>query len=228
MKKIGIVLFFSLVFSLFAQAQNSFRFGIQASPTWSWFNTDNNKINGNGANMGFKLGLLGEYDFAENYSFIGGVNFAFNHGGTLKYDKEGKYWPSVIDQNLPEGVNLKYNLQLVEIPFGLKMRTNEFGLLRYYAELPVFTFGFVTKTTGDIKGVDAAFQREKENIKKEVKGFSMSWGVGAGVEYDISSSTKLVGGIYYQKYFFDLTEKTDADDSKASMNGLALKIGILF
>lgn len=233
MKNLAIVLFFSLTCSFWAQAQGNFRFGIQTSPTLTWLSTNNKFISGNGANLGFKLGLTGEYDIAENYSFISGLNFGFNHGGTLQYKKGGKYWPSVTDADLPDDVNLKYNIQFVEIPFGMKMRTNEFGLIRYYAELPVFTIGFLTKSTGDIKAAGNA-NTEKENISKELNGLSLSWGVGAGIEYDISSSTKLVGGLGYQKYFLDLTENTglvggtETDDSKANMSGLVLKIGVIF
>ncbi|HHB79501.1 MAG TPA: PorT family protein [Saprospiraceae bacterium] len=233
MKKITIALFLSLTVTFLAQAQSNFRFGIQASPSFSWLSTSDNNINGNGANLGLKLGLTGEYDIAENYSIIGGLNFAFNHGGTLKYNKGGKYWPSVTSDMLPDGVNLKYNLQFVEIPFGMKMRTNEFGLLRYYAELPVFTLGIVTKSNGDIKGT-SGLDKEKENISKEVNGFNIAWGLGAGVEYEISSSTKLIGGFAFQKYFFDLTENSgliggsQTEDSKASMSTLTFKIGVIF
>jgi len=233
MKKIGIVLLFSLTCTFFAQAQSKFRFGIQTSPTISWLSTDDKNISGNGSNLGLKLGLVGEYDIAENYSFTGGLNFAFNHGGTLRYKDGGTYWPSVTSDNLAAGVNLKYNIQYVEIPMGMKMRTNEFGLFRFYAELPIFTLGFVSKTTGDISA-SAGSEKEKENIRKEVNGFTVSWGFGVGTEYDLSSSTKLVGGLAFQKSFVDLTENsgkiggTTTDDSKASMSAVTLKIGVIF
>ncbi len=234
MKKIAIALLFSLTCTFLAQAQDGkFRFGMQTSPTFSWLSTDNKNINGNGPNLGFKLGLIGEYDIAENYSFTGGLNFAFNHGGTLKYNNGGTFWPSVTSDTLPDGVNLKYNLQYVEIPMGMKMRTNEFGLFRFYAELPIFTLGFVSKSTGAIKAAGDA-NREKENIRDEVKGFTVSWGFGVGTEYDLSSTTKLVGGLAFQKAFVDLTENsgkiggTTTDDSKANMSAIALRIGVIF
>jgi len=84
------------------------------------------------------------------------------------------------------------------------MRTNEFGFLRFFAEIPVFSIGVLTKTTGDIKS--ASVNSEKENISKELKALTLSWGATLGVEYAISSTTKLIGGLGYQKYFLDLTE----------------------
>lgn len=233
MKKFLLFIAFVFMGSFFLNAQSNFRFGIQTSPTFTWLSTDNKDINGNGSNLGFKLGLIGEIDINESYSFVSGINFGFNHGGTLKYNKGGKYWPTVTDDDLPDGVNLKYNIQMIEIPFGMKMKTNEFGLFRYYAELPIFTIGIISKSTGDIKGT-ANSNRSKENIADELKALSIAWGFGAGVEYEISSSTKLVGGLGFQQYFLDFTENNgtvdggEKDDSKAGMGGLTIKIGVIF
>ena len=53
---------------------------------------------------------------------------------------------------LPDGVNLKYHIQYLEIPFGLKLRTKEFGYLRYFAEIPIFSLGFKLQARGEYKG----------------------------------------------------------------------------
>lgn len=50
------------------------------------------KINFSGINLGFKLGMIGEYYFCENYVFISGIGFYFNNGGILLYDFGGLYW----------------------------------------------------------------------------------------------------------------------------------------
>ena len=198
MKKIALAICFMsfLVGNIFSQGD--FRFGIQASPSFSWMGTDDNSINNNGTNLGLRLGMVGEYYFAENYAFTSGLNFAFNQGGTLRHDTGGNFWTrselSNPDFNnsetaLPDGVNLKYSIQFVEIPIGLKMRTQEFGYLRYYAELPIFTIGIKTQAVGDITGTN--IMTEKENIKNDVNSLNVSWGLGGGVEYTINSSTSL-------------------------------------
>jgi len=224
-KLVFVATLWTLVWTM-ARGQGNFRFGVQASPTFSWLSTDNKHIQGNGSNLGFKFGVMGEYDFGENYSFFGGLNFAFHHGGTLKYDNPGNYWPSVIDTVLAAGTNLKYNIQMVEIPFGMKMRTNEFGYLRFFAELPTLSIGILTKATGDI--VSQQDKIEDEDISKELKALALSWGASLGVEYEISSTTRLIGGLSYQKYFLDLTEDSQTDDYKTTMSGLVIKIGVLF
>ena len=242
MKKIALAICFMSFLVGNAISQGDFRFGIQASPSFSWMGTDDNTINSNGTNLGLRLGMVGEYYFAENYAFTGGLNFAFNQGGTLRHDTGGNFWTKSELSNpdfnnsetaLPDGVNLKYSIQFVEIPIGLKMRTQEFGYLRYYAELPIFTIGIKTQAVGDITGTDV--MTEKENIKSDVNPLNVSWGLGGGIEYTINSSTSLIGGVYYNQGFLDLTTdqgavKNDgtAEDSKGTARNITIRIGVLF
>ena len=158
------------------------------------------------------------------------------------HNQGGNFWPkselSLEDLNttndaLPNGVNLKYNLQYVEIPFGIKLRTNEFGYIRYYAELPVFTLGFLTQARGDILSAQEK-NTEEENIKKDVNFLNVSWGLGAGIEYTINSNTALVGGLHFSSGFADFTDdaavKNDgtAEDSKGTTNVITVRIGVFF
>lgn len=228
-----------------AKAQYDFRFGFQVSPSLSWMQTDVSYINPNGPNLGLKLGALGEYYFRENYAITGGVGFAFNTGGTLKYDFPGNYWAQtdkgVGVDTLAAGVNLKYNLQYVEIPIGLKMRTREFGYMRYFAEIPVFTFGFRSQARGSISKNTTNFgpaEIEKLQIKEEVKSLALSWGLGAGIEYSVSTSTSLVGGVYFQKLFTDINSDSGTvysnnrgdlnENSKATNDIITFRLGVIF
>jgi hypothetical protein len=133
---------------------------------------------------------------------------------------------------------LHYRINYVEIPIGLKMRggSNEDSRMKFYAELPIFTLGFVTKGTGDIRGTDDQ-NLEDIDIRDEVKGLSLTWGLGGGIEYEFATSTTLVAGLAFQKQFTDVTrngfvEKTagnwQKEDSKATFGAIALKLGIFF
>ena len=245
MKKIvTLAVFFSIAFSSI-NAQTDFRFGFQLSPTFSWISTSDNKINANGTNLGLKLGVIGERYFRENYAIIGGLGFAFNQGGTLLHDIGGNFWPdsklSNPDLNtevnsLPDGVNLKYGIQYIEIPFGLKMRTQEFGYLRYFAEIPVFTLGIRTQARGAISGTDN-LDTTKENIKDDVSLLNLSWGIGGGLEYVINGNTSLVAGLFYQNGFIDMTNdkatqyipsENPKEDSKGTIGSITLRLGVMF
>jgi len=240
---LGNIFLFCITVFTFAQyseydsGEGELRLGFQISPSFSWMTTDDNAINGNGTNVGMRLGMMGEYYFRENYALISGINFAFNQGGTLLHEEGGNLWPKseLSDTSLntlPSGVNLKYHIQYIEIPIGLKMRTKEFGYLRYFAEIPLFSLGVKVQARGDIEGT--TFPYERENIKKDVNLFNLNWGFGGGIHYAISEDTALIGGLYYQQGFADVTDDNalknsgEKEDSKGVIKSITLRIGILF
>ena len=155
MKK--IVFAFSILslycFSLNAQ-EGEIRFGLQASPSFTWMDTDNSNVNRSGTNLGLMLAMLSEYYFRENYAITSGIGFHFNAGGEMLFEEAGAYWPNS-DLNpgldsLAAGAKLRYNLQYVEIPVGLKMRTREFGYIRYFLQ-PSIVMGFRSQARGNIE-----------------------------------------------------------------------------
>lgn len=246
MKKIALLLLFSAFLLGKAEAQKGLRFGFQASPSWSWLNTNDRKLEGVSSNWGIKLGALGEYYFADNYAITTGLGFGFNQGGSLQngYSRWKPWDPEQTDlSDIPSdtfGIDSKlhYRINYVEIPIGLKMRggSNEDARFKFYAELPIFTLGFVTKGIGDIRGTNTQ-NLEDIDIREEVKGISLSWGLGGGIEYEFASNATLVAGLAFQKQFTDVTrngfvEKTSGswqkEDSKATFGNLALKLGVFF
>lgn len=245
MKKFALFLFFSVYFLGEMEAQRGLRFGFQASPSWSWLRSSDNRLEGISSNWGIKLGALGEYYFADNYAITTGLGFGFNQGGTIQNGyARWRPWTKTDLSELPNDVfptnaKLHYSINYVEIPFGLKMRggSGEDSRLKFYAEAPVFTLGFVTKATGDVRGTNNQ-NIEEVNIRDEVTGLSLSWGLGGGIEYEIATSATLVAGLNYQKQFTDMTknglksrELTGdmlKEDAKTTFGLLGLKIAIFF
>lgn len=242
MKKIFFIASFCLA-SLLSVAQNDIRFGFELSPAVSWLTTDNSKINSNGSNLGLKLGMIGEYFFRENYSIVSGIGFHFNAGGRLFYEETIDTVSIWADADIPGdniyegGADFKYSLQYVEIPMGLKLRTREFGYLRYYVE-PRITLGFNTQGKGNILS-DAAIDSEEDfNIQSSVNLINLSWGIGAGTEYILSENTAIMAGISFQTGFTDLTKdkntlivvnkKESEEDSKGKLSSIILRLGIMF
>jgi len=215
MKKIAAIAAFLTFFLTTTSGQENLRFGFQLSPTFSWMTANTNKVNGSGTNLGLKMGMIGEYYFRENYAFSSGIGFGFNQGGVLQHERKGCYWPNSdlglpIDTAagcavLPEGTRLRYKLQYLEIPIGLKMRTNEIGYVRYFLE-PALTLGFKTQATGSAEGRGLGNDLEKLNIKSEVNGVNLSWGLGVGLEYYLSENVALVGGLAFQTGVSDVTK----------------------
>jgi opacity protein-like surface antigen len=237
MKKIVIsFLFFYIVANVSAQnLTDNFRFGFQASPVFSWMTSDNKKTVGDGANLGFKMGMVAEHFLGtqERYAIVSGIGLAFNQGGALKYNElggSGNLFPdselSVPSlDSLANGTSVRYHLRMIEIPVGLKMKTDPIamgGYMSFFAEVPIFTLGINARTRADIGNA------ADENVKKDMGLINFSWGLGGGVEYSVGESTTLVGGLFYQGGMLDLTEDNNADKSKNSIGSLTFRLGVLF
>jgi len=247
MRKIIVLIVLSACFATFSLAQNDFRFGFQASPSFGWMSTNDSDINGNGTNLGLKLGVIGEKYFRENYALTFGLGFGFNEGGTLIYNGVGEIWPEVdlaVDfQTIQPGTNLKYSLQYLEIPVGIKMRTQEFGYFRFFADIPVITMGILTQAKGTISG---PFDNPPEgvDIRKATNFLTFSWGAGGGAEYQLGDNIALIGGINFQTSFVDITKDKGTtfcpdgtfdcamnpkeEDSKGKLNIVTIKLGVMF
>lgn len=250
MKNIFIV-FLLAVFALSAHAQkvdlSNLRLGIQATPTSTWMDTNDNQITSNGTKLGLNLGLMAEYYFADNYSLATGASILFNQGGGLTYNYDGNFLPrAAADRmltptaaqfdSISSGTTINYGIQYIEIPFSLRLRTNEFGYFRYYAELPMFTVAIKTQALADITGNNAGDNTEGENITSDVNPVTFKWGLGGGVEYSISPQLSLIGGIFYNASLIDITRNGETkifssgleEDSKANLQSLSIRIGVLF
>lgn len=245
-----LITLFAISMNAFAQrvAWTRFKFGLQASPTVSWLKTDNPKIGNNGFNTGLKLGATADYYFLENYALSTGIGFGFNHGGKLYHEQGGKFLANSTltddkynsgDKPLPDQVNIRYHIQYLEIPFALKMRTQPFGYFRIFAHAPIITLGWRNQARADITAED--LNLKKENIKKDVNPLLLSWGLGGGTEYELNPSTSLVAGLYYQRVFTDVTRDrknftvtndnpytTKSENSKAVLNAITLRLGVIF
>jgi hypothetical protein len=254
MKKIALVLGFFCLYGGHAFSQSNwdgtgFRFGMNASPSFSWMKSNDKLIESAGTNLGLKLAVQGENYFTPNYAVFSGIGFNFNAGGTVQYGyAQSIPWPQspltvLINDtlSLPQDVKLHYRTTYVEIPVGLRMRggTSTDAPISYFIEAPVFTLGIVTKALGDIRGATNNFNTEDEDIRDDVNGLSLSWGLGAGIEYEMAANATLVAGLYYQNQFTDLTSDKARvfdslrgswrdEDSKTSFRAFTVRIGVYF
>jgi len=218
MKKYLILIIFAVSSSvIFAQG---LKFTVFADPKLSWMSPDLKDVSSEGSKLGVNIGLNVDNYFAKNYAFMAGISID-NTGGKLKYDFEKNMdTRSAEDSIIPTGSVLNYKLQYINIPLGLKFKTNQIGYTTFYTHLGI-NGGINIKATGEVDN----FELNNENISDEVKLFTLGYFIGAGVEYSIAGSTAIVIGITYTNGFIDITPD---NNNKVTLSNFALRLGVLF
>jgi hypothetical protein len=220
MKKYLILIIFAVSSSgIFAQG---LKFTVFADPKLSWMSPDLKDVSSEGSKLGVNIGLNVDNYFAKNYAFMTGISID-NTGGKLKYNIEGGKEISTnssVDDSIPTGSVLNYKLQYINIPLGLKFKTNQIGYTTFYTHLGI-NGGINIKATGEVDN----FELHNENISDEVKLFTLGYFIGAGVEYSIAGSTAIVVGVTYTNGFIDITPDSN---NKVTLSNFALRLGVLF
>ena len=215
-----IVLILAALFSFTGlSGQSKMKFSVHADPQFAWLSSDDDSISPDGSVFHIQAGLQMDYHFEENYAFI--LGFGINNlGGKLRYSKAEDYLSQGDTLTLGPGQPVKMNLQYLDIPIGLKLKTEELGYATFFLQLgfnPMFNINaHVTDKDGGL---------DKENIQESVHLFNLGYHVGAGAEYRLGGSTALVGGIRWSS---GLNNVTDMDGASISTNAISIQIGILF
>jgi len=227
------------------------RVGVTASPVMSWLRTNDDLILPNGGSLGMRLGVIGEVAFRDPFFITWGVNFSFHEGGELHYEIGGNYLPNsnlsdemlkTGDKPLPDGTSIRYSLQYLDFPVGLRYRSGPHGNLRYFAELPRITFSMLTRARGVIQTDNGTY--EGENIFKDMSRINMLLGLGGGIEYEVSQTNSILVGLFYEQGLLDITQDDghrairnpdiipmyllQQDRSRTTLRTLTLRIGFLF
>jgi len=203
---------------LFAQNTN-LRFTVFVDPKFSWMNSDINTIDNDGSKFGVNIGLNVDKFFADNYAIMTGISID-NTGGNLTFNYQKDLKTGNGDEPLNIGSTVKYKLQYINVPLGLKFKTNEIGYWTFFTHLGL-NGGVNIKATAEVDDVEL----ENENISDEVRLFNLGYYIGAGTEYSIAGNTAIVLGFTYTNGFVDIT---DGEDSKVTLGNFAIRIGVLF
>ena len=209
MKRITLISLFILTGTFLANAQK-FHFGLKAAPGLAWIKPDTKGVDGNGSKLGFSYGIVTEFAFnkEENYAFATGLEVAYR-GGKVTQDALGS------------SVKTKINLQYVELPVTLKMKTNEIGSIKYFGQVgvvPALNIKAKSKITiGNITSED--------DFKKETNAFDLAFLIALGLEYNLVGNTSGFVSVGFGNGLLDVTK---SKDFKVISNLLSLNVGVLF
>ena len=219
MKRIlPIILLTALVASLSAQV-SPVRFSVHFDPQFSWFSSDDDRVDPDGSILHLNAGLHMDYFFAENYAFVLGVGIN-NLGGNLRYADSTEFSSKGETLLIEPNQSAKLNLQYIDIPLGLKFKTEEMGYSTIF-----FQLGFNPMININAKVSSDQASYKKEDIKESTQIFCLGYHIGLGMEYKLAGNTALIGGVRWTSGLIDVT---DNDRANVKINGLAIHLGVLF
>jgi hypothetical protein len=196
------------------------KIALHVDPNVSWIKPDNRNITAGENKLKFGFGLSIDKMFTSNYAIGTGFN-VLNTGGQLSY---------VVSKPNDKGiesiskVTRSYNLQYLEVPVTLKLRTNEIGYITYWAQIGLglgvnikaksddeIRYYLTSDTTTTIEKdwlVNATEEViEDEDISDEIGIFRASLIAAGGIEYNLSGDASIVAGIAYNNAFIDILQK---------------------
>lgn len=196
----------------YAQEKNGFRLGLTAHPNFGFIKAEGGK--GNGSNLGFSYGLLGDFNFAENYSFSTGLTITTINGKSTEinpaqYTAAGTY-------------DLKYMMQYIEVPLTVKLKTGEINDIRWFGQFGLSN-GFRIGARQDAK-LGGNVVADDINSTDFTKFYRAGLVIGAGGEFNIDDKTSIMAGITFNNGFTKLT------DNKYTVKNhyVALNLGVFF
>ncbi|WP_316842622.1 porin family protein [Pedobacter gandavensis] len=223
MKNTYLTLFLLLLTGqLFAQQGGSpyygFRLGLTAHPTLGWVKPEVGKSEG--LAMGFSYGLLGDFNFAENYSFATGLTITTINGKSTELNVKPYYTPA---DGGTVAYDLRYRLQYIEVPLTIKLKTNKIGPLRWYGQFGISNdFNIGAKQNAQMAGKKVENDR---NISDYTRFYRAGMVVAAGGEYDLDDRTSVAIGLTFNN---GLTNIVKDGDRRAKNHYVGLNLGVFF
>ena len=219
MKRIlSITLFLGVVATLQAQV-SPVRFSVHLDPQFAWFSSDDDRVEPDGSILHLNAGLQMDYFFAENYAFVLGVGIN-NLGGNLRYADSTEFSSKGEMLLIEPGQSAKLNLQYIDIPLGLKFKTEEMGYSTFF-----FQLGFNPMININAKASSDQASFNKQDIKESTNMFCLGYHVGLGLEYKLAGNPALLGGVRWTSGLIDVT---DNDRANVKINALSVHLGVLF
>ncbi|MCU0422528.1 MAG: PorT family protein [Bacteroidia bacterium] len=223
---------------IFNYSQAQIKLGVKLSPQLNFTREGSKNIESSQVPASLSYGLMMDYYLGENYGIcteitVHQLRAVFKPNNT-----------SVVENNSLFAVNnLTYKQQYLSIPLFLKMRTNEIGYWRYFAEFG-YSVNFSMRSIMDVDATGKSFENVNVNnpdpsdnfmlVNNQTPGSSINYKtnffrtsliLGAGIQYKIFGNTLLNTGIRYENSNTDITS---TNNWNASVRSLMLNVGILF
>ncbi|WP_316785631.1 porin family protein [Pedobacter frigiditerrae] len=219
MKKAAIaILFLLFTVNLFAQENRvgnyGFRLGLTAHPNFGFIKAEGGK--GNGVNLGFSYGLIGDFNFAENYSFSTGLTITTINGKSTEVNS------AQYQLGNTAAVDIKYMMQYVELPLTIKLKTGDYNGVRWYGQFGLSNDVRISARQ-DAKSGNNVLANDV-NSSDWTKFYRAGLIIGAGGEFNVGNKTSIMAGLTLNNGFTNIS-----DNSYSVKNHfVAINLGVFF
>ena len=239
MKNITILVFGMLITQL-SFAQGEFRFGLKGSSNFGWVGGTSKNIVNEGTTVALGYGIMGDYYFKPNYGIsaeimLSNIKSKFTVTEPLVFNS--------VPSDTVNDLRYEYNIQYLDIPLTMKLRTKEIGDMTYFGQFGVsMGFALNAKTSIVSTGLPKFISDQEpteyrvndaegdaftvNNFDDKVFLFRLPLIIGGGVEYKMAGSTSLQIGVRIANAFTDMFVKDKT--AIAKNNYVALSVGVLF
>ena len=225
LKALSVPALFFLLTSLPAAAQDyqKIRIMLNLTPGYTWFQTDNPRdVKTRSGTFAYDAGMKLIFFFQKNYAFTTGLFYQHN-GGKISYSDSVTLMLND-PMDITPNTRIKYSVNYLNIPLGLRLHTVSFGYMRYFFE-PGLDMMFSVNPRA---GVPAYFDG-KEACNDEISLFNIAFHVEGGFEYSVGGGTALTGGLTYMRGLLDITKDAAGKPTdKLIFNTLGIKLGVIF
>ncbi|WP_113654410.1 porin family protein [Pedobacter namyangjuensis] len=194
---------------------SGFRLGLTAHPTLGFIKAENGKSDG--VSLGFSYGLIGDFNFAENYSFATGLTITTINGKSTEINALPYH---VTGANT--AYDLKYKMQYIEVPLTVKLKTNKIGDVRWYGQFGLSNdFKIGARQDASVGNNMIA---DDVNSSDWTRFYRAGLIIGGGAEYDIDEKTSIMAGLSLNNGFTNIsTNKNSVRNHYVGIN-----IGVFF
>jgi hypothetical protein len=252
------ILVFILLFVMGSLYAQKFAFGLSTSPQISWVQTNDASIQRATGNSGLGIGMSTEYDWKYAWKIVSSLDLALNQGGSLRYRYPGNYLRnSILKESIynyglapqPAGSLLEFNFKTISYQLALKriIRSNENW--QTFIEIPRLSLLHIAAARGAIwyQGKEVA---RDENIEPDLYPWQVGMGLSFGFQRRFGRSALWQIRLEAMQTMTDLTKnnglkanqldagdpgllgdetyETFYDKSRAYLQTLSIRIGLLF
>ncbi|TCD10768.1 PorT family protein [Pedobacter frigidisoli] len=224
MRKITTILLLSFIsFGVYAQdfavRNYGFRLGLTATPTIGWIKPEQGKTEGVG--LGFSYGLIGDFNFAPNYSFSTALTITTINGKSTEVNVSPYHATS--SNAIPVSYDLKYRMQYIDLPLTIKLKTLKADGKRWYGQFGLSNSFMIGAKQDAIRS--SAQVGDNVNITDYSRFYRAGLIIGGGGEFDISGNTSILAGLTFNNGFTNIAKDGTRD---VKNHYLALNFGLFF